>query len=338
MPDPLPAYLTHLRVERRLAARSLALYAQALARLAQGVAQHGLSLDRLGPATARRLMAQAHAQGLGPRSLALMLASWRGLYRWWCRGGAPGAPRANPIEGLRPPRAPQPLPKALGVDDAVRLAEAPGAHPHPAAQARDRALVELLYGAGLRVAELVGLDLHAHPGAAGWLDLEEACVQVLGKGSRRRSAPLGAAALQALREWLDHRASLAAPQETALFVGQRGRRLSADQVRQRVRAQGRQAGLDVPVHPHMLRHSYASHLLQSSGDLRGVQELLGHASIRSTQVYTRLDFQHLAQVYDQAHPRAHRRTPAGPAPADPQGPAAASSPAGPLTGPDTPKA
>jgi integrase/recombinase XerC len=167
--------------------------------------------------------------------------------------------------------------------------------------------VELLYGCGLRVGELVGLDAAAGPQAAGWIDLADATAHVLGKGSKRRSVPVGRAALRALTEWLALRPQMAAPDEPALFVTRHGTRLSSSQVRTRLAAIGQAAGLPTGVHPHMLRHSYASHLLQSSGDLRGVQELLGHASISTTQIYTKLDFQHLAKVYDAAHPRAKKK-------------------------------
>ena len=220
------------------------------------------------------------------------------------------------MDGLRPPKAPKPLPKALSVQQAVALAAHPGLAgegPHAAAlAARDHAIGELLYGAGLRIGELLGLDVQGGPQAAGWLDLQDrdgATAHVLGKGSKRRSVPVGAAAVAALQAWLAQRPALAAAGERALFVSQRGTRLSPNQLRLRLAQQAQQAGLPTKVHPHMLRHSYASHLLQSSGDLRAVQELLGHASISTTQVYTKLDFQHLAKVYDAAHPRAKARKP-----------------------------
>jgi integrase/recombinase XerC len=169
---------------------------------------------------------------------------------------------------------------------------------------RDRCMVELLYGCGLRVGELVGLDLQPGAGAAGWVDAPDATAHVLGKGAKRRSVPVGGPALEALAAWGEARRQLARATEPALFVSRRGTRLTASQVRSRLKTLALQAGLPTHVHPHMLRHSFASHLLQSSGDLRAVQELLGHAHIATTQVYTRLDFQHLAQVYDKAHPRA----------------------------------
>ena len=295
------AYLAELRVQRRLAPRTLTLYAAALQRLADGAEHLGLALDALQPRHTRQWLAELHAGGLAPRSLALTLSAWRGWYRWLA---SQRRIEHDPLAGVRAPRVGRPLPKALGVDDAVGLAEAPLAG-SPVQQARDRALIELLYGAGLRVGELVGLDLQA--GSGGYLELEQAEVQVLGKGGKRRAVPLGAQALAALRDWLALRAALAQPDEPALFVGERGRRLGDRAVRKLLARAARDAGVPTHVHPHMLRHSYASHLLQSSGDLRGVQELLGHANISTTQIYTRLDWQHLAKVYDAAHPRAKRK-------------------------------
>ena len=189
----------------------------------------------------------------------------------------------------------------------MALADLEPEHGRPELLARDHAIVELLYGCGLRIGELLGLDVAAGPQAAGWVDGPDATAHVLGKGSKRRSVPVGGPALAALERWLAVRGLLAAPGETALFVSQRGTRLTPNQLRNRLKAQALQAGVPTHVHPHMLRHSFASHLLQSSGDLRAVQELLGHASISTTQVYTRLDFQHLAKVYDAAHPRARRK-------------------------------
>ena len=233
-----------------------------------------------------------------------LYTGWRGFFTWAARQGLVSS---NPVQGVRGPKASKPLPKALGVDDAVRLADFHAAGADPWLEARDAAMVELLYGCGLRVGELVGLDRTAGSDAAregrGWIDLQAGEAHVLGKGGKRRSLPLGTAARQALAVWLPLRGSAGGP---ALFVGQRGTRLSAQSVWKRLRQRSGQAGLSTPVHPHMLRHSFASHLLQSSGDLRAVQELLGHANITTTQVYTRLDYQHLAKVYDAAHPRARR--------------------------------
>jgi integrase/recombinase XerC len=208
---------------------------------------------------------------------------------------------------VRTPKVGKPVPKALSVDDAVRLADHAG--PQDDAEealwldARDAAIVELLYSSGLRVGELTGLDRHASASARGWIDMDGAEAHVLGKGSKRRSVPVGAQAMAALRHWVAVR-PLRGGGAAALFIGRHGTRLTSQSVWQRLRRRSQEAGLATPVHPHMLRHSFASHVLQSSGDLRAVQELLGHANISTTQVYTRLDFQHLSQIYDAAHPRA----------------------------------
>ncbi len=295
--NPFGDYLLELRVQRRLAERTLILYADALARLKAGCEQLGVPLDQLRPSGSRELLAELHAAKLGPRSLALTLSAWRGYYRWLA---AQRRIDHDPLAGVKAPKAGRPLPKALAVDDAVALAE--GAQGDEPATARDRCLIELLYGAGLRISEVLGLDLQ--PGGEGYIDLTNAEAQVLGKGSKRRGVPLGAKALEAVRAWLQLRSQMAKPDERALLVGERGSRLSGTQARTRLAQAAIAAGLPTHVHPHMLRHSYASHLLQSSGDLRAVQELLGHANISTTQVYTRLDWQHLAKVYDAAHPRA----------------------------------
>lgn len=304
MHEVLQRYLQHLATERRLSARTLALYTDALQRLQRNAEEAKLPLERVLPHHVRRWAAQAHAGGLSPRSVALLLSGWRGLYAWW---GREGGVDQNPVQGVRAPKAAKPLPKALAVDQAVALAELHAPDGDVALAARDHCIVELLYGCGLRVGELVALDTEAGPEAAGWIEPADRNVQVLGKGSKRRSVPLGSAAVKALEAWLAQRDGLAKADERALFVSQRGTRLTASQVRSRLKSLALQAGLPTHVHPHMLRHSFASHLLQSSGDLRAVQELLGHASIRTTQVYTKLDFQHLAKVYDAAHPRAKRK-------------------------------
>jgi integrase/recombinase XerC len=301
LPAELERYVEHLVVERRLAARSVAMIRSALQALCRSAAAHPVELRAVQPHHVRRWAAQLRDRALGPRSIAIHLSAWRGLYRWW---GRLGEVAANPVEGVRAPKAPKPLPKALSVDQAVALATHEGGGSNAALRARDHAIVELLYGCGLRVGELVGLDLRAGAAAAGWIDATDATAHVLGKGAKRRSVPIGAPALQALQAWLALRGELANDDERALFVSRRGTRLTDSQVRSRLKSQALQAGLPTHVHPHMLRHSFASHLLQSSGDLRAVQELLGHASISTTQVYTKLDFQHLAKVYDAAHPRA----------------------------------
>jgi integrase/recombinase XerC len=297
------AYLAHARVEKRLAERSLALYRAALQQLLALARMQGVGLRELGAHHVRQGVARLHATGRSPRGIALVLSGWRGFYHWLGREGLVGA---NPVAGVRAPKAGRPLPKALGVDDAVALAEYHDEDEDPVREARDACIVELLYGCGLRIGELVGLDVAASPQARGWPDLDDGVVHVLGKGGKRRSVPLGAQALAALHAWLGMR-EVWAGDGAALFVNPQGGRLTPQHIRRRLRRRSAQAGLATPVHPHMLRHSYASHVLQSSGDLRAVQELLGHASIGTTQVYTRLDFQHLAHIYDQAHPRAGRK-------------------------------
>ena len=301
---PVQRFVQHLTVERRLAARTIAMYCDALGWLEASAAADAVPLPDARNHHIRRWTTQLRERGLGPRSIAIALAAWRGLYKYW---GREGLVPSNPVDGIRPPKAPKPLPKALSVDQAVALAEQLPHAEHPALRARDHCITELLYGCGLRVGELVALDVAAGPGAAGWLDAADATAHVLGKGSKRRSVPIGGPALKALAAWLACRAALARPDEPALIVSRHGSRLSSSQVRTRLQALGQAAGLPTGVHPHMLRHSYASHLLQSSGDLRAVQELLGHASISTTQVYTKLDFQHLAKIYDAAHPRARRK-------------------------------
>ena len=308
MPPPRDAdivrHLQHLAVERRLAARTLSLYGEAFDRLQRFAVAAAVPLRRAEMHHIRRWAAQLHGAGLAPRSIALTLSAWRGLYRWL---GGEGLVAANPVEGVRAPRAAQPLPKALSVDDAVALVAHRDDAGSPVLAARDACIAELLYGCGLRVGELVGLDVVAGASAAGWIDAADASAHVLGKGSKRRSVPVGKPALQALEAWLAQRGELARAGEPALFVSRRGTRLTASQVRSRLTAQALAAGLPTHVHPHMLRHSFASHVLQSSGDLRAVQELLGHANITTTQVYTKLDFGHLSKVYDAAHPRAKKR-------------------------------
>ena len=297
-------YLEHVRVHKRLAARTVELYALDLQKLSENAAKAGVALTQVQNTHVRRWVAQMHAGGRSGRGIGLILSGWRGFYAWL---GREALVKANPVLDVKAPKAPKPLPKALSVDDAVQLAEFSAEEADPWLEARDAAIVELLYGCGLRVGELVGLDAQASGQARGWIDLQAGEAHVLGKGSKRRTVPVGRKALAAVRAWLDQRAATAHAQQPALFLGRQGARLSAQAVWQRLRQRSLRAGLATPVHPHMLRHSFASHVLQSSGDLRAVQELLGHANIGTTQVYTRLDFQHLAKAYDAAHPRAKRK-------------------------------
>ncbi len=295
------AYLAELAEQRRVSPHTLAAYRRDLATLAGLCAETavGVAYAELEGHHFRRFVARLHAQGLNGRSLARLLSAWRGFYRWL---GRRGMLRGNPLDGLRPPKTPKALPRALSPEEAARLLETSVAGNEAAAQeVRDQAMFELFYSSGLRLAELVALDLDV---------LEDALageVRVLGKRAKPRLIPVGRQARAALAAWAERRSELAAEAEMALFVGQRGRRIHPRVVEARLTARAQGQGLPTHVHPHMLRHSFASHVLQSSGDLRAVQEMLGHASIASTQVYTHLDFQHLAKVYDAAHPRAKRR-------------------------------
>ena len=289
------AWLETLEHQRRLSGHTLANYSRAvgvLFKLKEKTPLRDLDVQQI-----RRFVARLHATGLSGRTLALTLSAWRGFYQWLARHRGFSA---NPVQGVRAPKSPRHLPRALSVEQAQQLLEAPASEAPEAL--RDRAMFELLYSSGLRLAELVALDADD-----GRLDLKQSEVTVTGKGSKTRTVPVGARAREALRDWLKARALLAAPQERALFVGARGRRIAAGTVQARLRAWAKRQGLGASVHPHMLRHSFASHVLQSSQDLRAVQEMLGHASISTTQVYTHLDFQALAKVYDAAHPRARKK-------------------------------
>ncbi|HTT40388.1 MAG TPA: tyrosine recombinase XerC [Burkholderiales bacterium] len=289
----LDGFLAHLRHERALRANTVESYARDVQRLFELSGEHALS--QIAPSQARRFVALLHARGLDGRTLARMLSAWRGFFRYLARDHAF---TRNPFQGMRAPKAPRILPKSLSPDEAARLAELSG---DDDMALRDRAMVELFYSSGLRLSELTGLRLAD-------LDLQEGTVRVTGKGNKARVVPVGRFAQQALRKWLDRRAALAPPEQAALFVGHSGRPVSPRTVQRRLQRWAARQGLSQHVHPHMLRHSFASHLLQSSGDLRAVQEMLGHASISSTQVYTHLDFQYLAKVYDAAHPRAKKKT------------------------------
>jgi integrase/recombinase XerC len=260
----------------------------ALAALAGECAPENIDAARI-----RGFIARLHGKGLSGRSLARMLSAWRGLFD---RLIDQGRLDANPCNGLRPPKEGRRLPKALPVDATAALLD--GVAPETPLDLRDKAMFELLYSSGLRLAELAGLDL-------GDVDLQENLARVLGKGNKTRIVPVGKAAHAAIVAWLEART--AADGENALFTGQQGHRLGPRQIEKRLAAWSLRSGASRHVHPHMLRHSFASHLLQSSGDLRAVQELLGHANLSTTQIYTSLDYQHLASVYDAAHPRAHKK-------------------------------
>ena len=288
----LERYLSHLRTGRRLAANTLGAYARDGALLASLCA--GREPSELTAHDIRRFIATLHGKGQSPRSLARVLSSWRGFFEWLLRRHEIAA---NPCGGVRPPKAARTLPSTLSPDEAVRLVSIDD---DSDMGVRDHAIFELAYSSGLRISELAGLDVGA-------LDAGTGEVRVTGKGSKTRIVPVGEHALKALAAWGGIRARLARPGENALFVGRSGRRVSPRDLQRRIKRWAAAAGIDSNVHPHMLRHSFASHVLQSSGDLRAVQEMLGHASIASTQVYTHLDFQHLAKVYDSAHPRSRRK-------------------------------
>ena len=292
-------YLAHLRDERRLADLTRRHYRRDLDGLMESLTARGLTDWRQVTATViRDWIAQGHRRGLAPRSLQRALAAVRGLYRYLQREG-----RADydPAADIRAPKQRRRLPETLDVDQTAQLLDAPA---NPGADdplaIRDQALFELVYGAGLRLAEVASLEAADLAG-----DPRE--LRITGKGARTRIVPVGRQARRAVAQWLAVRPQLAGAGESALFVSRRGQRLSHRAIQTRLDQRGRARGLDQHVHPHMLRHAFATHLLESSGDLRAVQELLGHADISTTQVYTHLDFQHLAEVYDRTHPRARRR-------------------------------
>jgi integrase/recombinase XerC len=290
--EQLAGYIRHLTHERRLSAHTAKNYRRDIEALLRFAA------DRLpGQLTAhdiRRGIAQLHGRGLDGRSLARMLSAWRGFYHYLARDH--GAAH-NPCIGIRAPKSAKRLPHALSPDEARQLMELAS---DDALVVRDRAILELFYSSGLRLSELTGL-------APEDVNFSDATVRVTGKGNKTRIVPVGSHAVQALQAWLAQRATLPQADAQALFVNLKGRRLGPRTVQSCVRARAQQQGIAARVHPHMLRHSFASHVLQSSSDLRAVQEMLGLASISTTQVYTQLDFQHLAKIYDTAHPRAKKK-------------------------------
>jgi integrase/recombinase XerC len=292
----LAEFLDQLAHQRRLSPGTVRNYTRAVEELF--ALNEGVPLEKLETQHMRRAVSQLHARGISGRTIATRLSGWRGFFNWLVKHR--GFPH-NPCAGLRAPKSPKALPKALSPDLMARLLETPAEGP---AQSRDKAMFELFYSSGLRLAELVGLDAADGEGM-----LRQAEVTVTGKGSKTRIVPVGSKACTAIAAWLAERAKLARPGETALFVGARGRRIAPSSVRYALAHWARRLGLPQHVHPHMLRHSFATHLLQSSGDLRAVQEMLGHSSISTTQVYTHLDFQYLAKAYDAAHPRAKKKTP-----------------------------
>jgi integrase/recombinase XerC len=308
----LARFRRYLNVERRLSRHTDDSYTRDLTALVKFCDRSGVSdWSELDTQHVRTFAAHSHAGGLSPRSIQRRLSAVRSFYAFLLReshsggaaaGHAPGGRRAqritrNPAHEVRAPKSRRRLPQTLDADQMARLLEIPA---EGALGVRDRAIMELFYSSGLRLAELVGLELTS-------IDLKDRVVQVLGKGSKARIIPVGRAAVEALRAWLKVRATLAHSGESALFVGRNGERLGPRAVQARVAYWARRQGLNLRVHPHLFRHSFASHLLESSGELRGVQELLGHADISTTQIYTHLDFQHLARIYDATHPRARRK-------------------------------
>ncbi|RDV00079.1 tyrosine recombinase XerC [Trinickia dinghuensis] len=297
-------YLAGLAHARRLSEHTLRSYAHELDTLLR--LADGRPLATLSAVDMRGAVARAHAGGLSARSIAHRLSAWRAFYRWL---GERAELPANPVAAVRAPKQPKRLPKALSVDDASALMD--GSSADTAEGLRDSAILELFYSSGLRLSELVGLDAAFADGdgyrSAGWLNMAAAEVTVLGKGKRQRTVPVGRKAIEALGAWLAVRGQFVKADPHPLFLSVRGARMSPNVVRERVKRAALRAGIPANVHPHVLRHSFATHLLQSSGDLRAVQELLGHASVAATQIYTSLDFQHLARIYDTAHPRAKKR-------------------------------
>ena len=295
---PIEPFLAHLAHERRLADLSITGYRADLERISTWLTDAGGDADaitRLDQPQIRRYIAWRHRSGVGGRTLQRELSSLRSLYRWLLREGR--VPN-NPAVGIRAPKTPRKLPATLDADQLCGLLDRPV---DDLLAIRDTAMIELFYSSGLRLSELVSVNL-------GDIDMADAALRVTGKGDKTRVVPVGTQAREAVAYWLRVRANLAAGDEPALFVSSRGNRIHPRTVRTRVAQWAQEQGADRHVHPHLLRHSFASHLLESSGDLRAVQELLGHADISTTQIYTHLDFQHLAQVYDQAHPRAKRKS------------------------------
>jgi integrase/recombinase XerC len=290
----LNGYLAWLRNEKRYSELTAENYARDLRRLFELAIDTPLANLKIHHI--RRYIAQLHGKGLGGRTLARMLSAWRGFYTYLMRDHGFAD---NPCVGLRAPKSPKMLPQALSPDEAARLVDIPASTPD---ELRDKAMFELFYSSGLRLAELVDLNCEAMRS-----DIAAGEVRVTGKGSKTRIVPLGSHAITALQAWLAVRDRLANSGETALFVGARGSRITPRVVQLRMKQWGIRQGLNSNVHPHLLRHSFATHVLQSSGDLRAVQEMLGHASISTTQVYTHLDFQYLSKIYDAAHPRAKKK-------------------------------
>ncbi|MGB3619850.1 MAG: tyrosine recombinase XerC [Ketobacter sp.] len=294
MQASIDRYLNHLQLQRMLSEHTVLAYRRDLQHLVEFANKQSLpDVNEITPQHIRMLVAERHRKGSKSKSLQRLLASLRGLYRYLIQNKQA---QHNPAQGIRAPKGEKRLPHTLDVDQVQQLMQIDERDP---LSIRDRAILELFYSSGLRLSELLQLKIEH-------LDWSEATVRVLGKGNKERVVPVGRLALQALQDWLALRDQFA-PQDTSLFVSKRGTPLHPSTVQKRFKQWGIKQGIDRNLHPHLLRHSFASHILESSGDLRSVQELLGHADISTTQIYTHLDFQHLANVYDQAHPRAKKR-------------------------------
>jgi integrase/recombinase XerC len=314
--DLAQEYLRELHVVRQVSKHTIDAYENDLKLLFQKLEESSTELLKLSSDQVRGWVGRLYAQGRSPRSIARTLSAWRGFYLWLANQKK--VISHNPLDDIKAPKRLKPLPKALSVEGAINLVERAGSEDvqqDSFLRARDKAIFELLYSSGLRLSELLGIDLvptqSKEHQSAGWLDFDAGEVMVLGKGGKRRTVPVGSSAMAAIKEWLAvqeaHRLEKSINAELtiqALFTNKQGKRVSSRTVQKHLAELAVKAGLPTHVHPHMLRHSFASHVLQSSGDLRAVQEMLGHASISSTQIYTALDFQHLAQAYDHAHPRA----------------------------------
>ena len=290
----LKDFYTYLQSERRCSPHTLAAYRRDLDAFVDFCRQRSLDgWQQVDDLQVRAFVAGRHRKGLSGTSLQRQLSAIRTLFNYLCRHGR--ADR-NPAQGVPAPRAPKHLPETLSVDQLENLLAFPG---DDALACRDRAVMELFYGCGLRLSELTGLDLAD-------IDWQQRTLSVTGKGRKQRQVPFGAKAEKALKQWLRHRSAVAGNEQKALFISRRGTRISNSSVQQRLKKRALQQGVGLSLHPHMLRHSFASHILESSSDLRAVQELLGHANLSTTQIYTHLDFQHLAGVYDKAHPRSRK--------------------------------
>ena len=302
--DWVARFRRYMNSERRLSAHTDSNYARDLTALVKFCDRQGLEdWNALDHQHIRTFAAHSHAGGLSPRSIQRRLSAVRSFYEFLIRQNQAGQDDVrsgvsrNPAHDVRAPKAAKRLPETLDPDQMARLLEVPAGDSFVL---RDRAIMELLYSSGLRLAELVGLDVER-------LDLQAGMVRVLGKGKKEREVPVGSVAVEVLTKWLRERAALAKPEEKALFVGRGGKRLGPRAIQTRVAYWAQRQGLSMHVYPHLFRHSFATHLLESSRELRGVQELLGHADISTTQVYTHLDFQHLARIYEAAHPRARKK-------------------------------